>query len=102
MESVVKKYGKVGTAADSAKAIVGRDMAHYINGTDGAAETIRLLPRTPQLNPIEIEWREIKRAVADTFGGLDGLQEATRRMPADEETAIVRLYDWSLPPWPAP
>ena len=103
MESVVKKYGKVGIVADNAKAIVGKDMTHYINGTDGAVEMIHFLPHTPQLNPIEIEWREIKRAVADiSFGGLDGLQEATTRMLANEEIDMVKLYDWLIPPWPAP
>ena len=102
IENVVK-YGKVGTVADSAKDIVGKDMTHYINGTNGAAETIHFLPHTPQMNPIGIEWREIKRAVADIFfGGLDELREPTTRMPANEEIAMVRLYDWLMPPWPAP
>ena len=99
IESVVKKYGKVGIVADNAKAIVGKDMPHYINGTNGAVEMIHFLPHTPQLSPIEIEWREIKRAVADIFfGGLDELQEAITRMPANEWIAIVKLYDWLIPP----
>ena len=98
IESVVKKYGKVCTVADNAKAIVGKDMTHYINSTDGAVEMIHFLPHTPQLNPIEIEWREIKRAVADIFGGLDELQEAITRMLANEEIAIAKMYDWLIPP----
>ena len=57
IESVVRKYGKVDMVADNAMAIVGKDMTHYINGTDGAVEMIHFLPHTPQLNPIEIEWR---------------------------------------------
>ena len=99
IENVVKKYGKVGIVADNAKAIVGKDVTHYINSTDGAVEMIHFLPHTPQPNPIEIEWREIKRAVADIFfGGLDELQEAITRMLANEEIAIVKLYDWLIPP----
>ena len=85
--------------AGNAKAIVGKDMTHYINSTDGAVEMIHFLPHTPQLNPIEIEWREIKRTVADIFfGGPDELQEAITRMLANEEIAIVKLYDWLIPP----
>ena len=99
IESVVKKYGKVGIVADNAKAIVGKDVTHYINGTDGAVEMIHFLSHTPQLNPIEIEWGEIRRAVADIFfGGLDELQESITRMLANEEIAIVKLYDWLIPP----
>ena len=88
----------MGTVAYNAKAIVGKDMTHYINGTDVAVEMIHFLPHTTQLNPTEIEWREIKRAAADIFGGLDGLQETITRMPANEAMAIVRLYDWLMPP----
>ena len=32
---------------------------------------LHLPPRTPQLNPIVVEWREIKAAIADIF--FDGL-----------------------------
>ena len=53
--------------ADNTKAIVSKDMPHYINSTNGAVEMIHFLPHTPQLNPIEIEWMDIKRAVADIF-----------------------------------
>ena len=37
--------------------------------------------------------------VADIFfGGLDELKEAITRMLANEEIAIVKLYDWLIPP----
>ena len=99
IENMVKKYGKVGIVADNAKAIVGKDMTHYINSTNGAVEMIHFLPHTPQLNPIEIEWREIKRAIADIFfGGLDKLQKAITHMLANEEMVIVKLYEWLIPP----
>ena len=99
IENTVKKYGKVCIVADNAKAIAGKDMTYYVNSTNGTVEMIHFLPHTPQLNPIEIEWREIKRAVADIFfGGLDELQEAIRRMLANEEIAMVKLYDWLIPP----
>ena len=48
---------------------------------------------------MEIEWREIKRAIADIFfGGLDKLQKAITRMLANEEITMVKMYDWLIPP----
>ena len=53
----------------------------------------------PNILASKADKREIKRAVADIFfGGRDELQEATMRMPANEEIVIVKLYDWLMPP----
>lgn len=55
------------------------------------------------LAAIEIEWREIKAAIADTFfGGLDKMRDAIIRMLYNKEIPIVRLFDWLLPPEYAP
>ena len=46
-------------------------MNEYIASTNGAVEMAHIPPRTPQLNPIETERREIRVAIADIFfGGL--------------------------------
>ena len=47
IENVVKKCGRVGIVADNAKAIVGKDMTHYNNSTNGAVEVIHFLPPYP-------------------------------------------------------
>ena len=94
-----RRHGKVGIIADNAGALTGKDMREYVAGTNGAVEIIHIPPRTPQLNPIEIEWREIKAAIADTFfGGLDKMRDAIIRMLYNKEIPIVRLFDWLLPP----
>ena len=99
VDSVQQKYGKVGIIADSARAITGKTMRDHIAATNGNVEMIHFLPHTPQLNPIEIQWREIKRAIADIFfGGLEKLQEAVMRMLKNGEIAIVKMFDWLLPP----
>ena len=54
---------------------------------------------TPQLNPLETGWREIRAAIADIlFGGLDNMQDAIIRMLHNREIPIVKLFDWLLPP----
>ena len=56
-------------------------MRKCLDDADGVVEILHLPHRTPQLNPIEVEWREIKAAVADIFfDGLDRMRDATRRM----------------------
>ena len=76
-----RRHWKVGIIADNAGALTGRDMSEYVAGTNGAVEIIHIPPHTPQLNPIETEWREIKAAIADIFfGGLDKMRDAIIRM----------------------
>ncbi|ETW91983.1 MAG: hypothetical protein ETSY2_55025, partial [Candidatus Entotheonella gemina] len=56
-----------------------------------------LPPYTPQQNPIEILWREIKRAIADRyFDGLDQMQKSVTKMLQRGEVAIVKLFQYML------
>ena len=58
--------------------------------------------RTPQFNPIETEWREIKAAIADIFfDGLDRMRDAIRRMIRNGEIPIVKMFGWLLAATPA-
>ena len=93
-----RRHGKVGIIADNAGALTGKDMREYVAGTNGAVEIIHIPPRTPQLNPIEMEWWEIKAAIADIFGGLDKMRDAIIRVLRNREIPIVRLFGWLLPP----
>ena len=73
-------------------------MNDYIARTDGAVEMVHIRPRTPHLNPIEMEWREIRAAIADiVLGGLDRMRDAIIRMLRSREMPIVQLFDWPLP-----
>ena len=92
-----RRYGKEGIIADNAGALTGRDMRKCLDDTGGDVEILHLPPHTPQLNPIEVEWREIKAAIADIFfGGLDKMRDAIRRMIRNGEIPIVRMFDWLL------
>ena len=71
-----RRHGKVGLLGDNAGGLTGKDMREYVAGTNGGRRNhAHPLPTPPQLNPIEIEWREIKAAIADIFfGGLDKMR----------------------------
>ena len=97
VEHLRRRYGKVGIIADNAGSLTGRDMRKCLDGADGDMEILHLPPHTPQLNPIEVEWREIKAAIADiSFDGLDGMRDAIRRMIRNGEMPIVKMFDWLL------
>ena len=80
---------------DNAGAHTSKDMERYIKSTKGDVVRRFLPPRTPQHNSIEVEWREIKRALSAVFfGGFDKLQERIIRLLHTGEVAIVKMIDY--------
>ncbi len=92
-----RRYGKVGIIADNASALTGVTMRKCLDDSSGDIEILHLPPHTPQLNPIEIEWREIRVVIADIFfDGLDSMRDAIRQMIRNGEIPIVKMFDWLL------
>ena len=52
---------------DNAGAHKSRAMGKYLESTEGEVALLFLPPRTPQHNPIEMLWREIKKAISNTY-----------------------------------
>ena len=97
LEYARRRHKKIGVVVDNAGALTGKAMREYIAGTNGDVEMVHILPHTPQLNPIEMQWREIKAAIADIFfGGLDKMRDAIIRILHNKEIPIVKLFDWLL------
>lgn len=97
LEELRQKYVNVFVIMDNAAAHKSREMEDYVMGTNGSVVRWFLPPYTPQQNPIEIQWREIKRAIADTFfGGFDKLQERIRKMLDAGEVSRTRLFGYML------
>ena len=95
LEYLRYKYGRVFVILDNAGAHTGKRMDKYIKSTKGDVVLWFLPPRTPQHNPIEVQWREIRRAVADLFfGGLDELQKRIRQLLHSGEVPIVKLFGY--------
>ena len=69
-----------------------------------------LPPRTPQHNPIEIQWREIRRAIAGIyFRDVDEMYKRIRQLLHSGEIPIVKLFEYMQKaiknqnrPWDAP
>ena len=93
-----RRYGRVGVISDNASALTGKEMGKHLADTNRDMEILHLPPRTPQLNPTEIEWREIKTAIADIFfGDLDKIRDVMRQMTRNREMPIVKMFDWMDP-----
>ena len=97
LEGLQQKYERVFVIMDNAAAHKSKDMEGFIGRTEGAVVRWFLPPRTPQHNPIEIQWTEIKGAIADTFfGGFDKLERRIRKMLDGGEVARVKLFKYML------
>ena len=97
VEHLLRRYGIVSILADNAGALTSKEMRKFLDDADGAVELLHMPPHTPQLNPIEVEWREIKAATADIFFyGLDKVRDAIRKMILNGEIPTVKLFDWML------
>ena len=98
LEFARRRHKKIGVIADNAGALAGRAMKEYLQGTNGAVQMIHLRPRTPQLNPIETEWRGVRAATADTFfGSLDKMRDVIIRMLHNREMPVVKTLEWLRP-----
>ena len=72
-------------------------MDRYIESMGDDVVRRFLLPRIPQHTPIEIRWREIRRAIADIFfGGFDKMQKRVRQLLRSVEVPIVKLIGYML------
>ena len=97
LEYLRRMYGRIFVILDNAGSHTSKQMKDYIKSTKGDVVLWFLPPRTPQHNPIEIQWSEIRRAVADIFfGGLDELQKRIRQLlhSGEEEVPIVKLFGY--------
>ena len=95
-EALRQKYGKVAFATDNAVSHKSRLIRKYLKSTGGDVVLICLPPYTPQINPIEIQWRMIKARLADRVcvggGRRDGryrIQIAASEAFAEQEIALA-------------
>ena len=97
LEYLRRRYGKIFAILDNAAAHTSTAMKEYIGRAGGDVVLWFLPPRTPQHNSIEVEWREIKRAISGAFfGRFDKLQERVRLLLRSGEVPIVKILDYIL------
>ena len=81
-----------------ARAHKSKKISRYLDGAGGDVVLWYLSPYTPQQNPIEMLWREIKRAIAGRYfeGGFEQMKWSIVRMLSDGQVRIARLFGYML------
>lgn len=93
LEELRRHHGKVFVILDNASAHRSKKVREYLESTHGRVVLWYLPPYTPQHNPIEMLWRELKRALAGRYyaGGFDQMRWSIIRMVSGGEVAVVKL-----------
>lgn len=69
-----------------------RYVQNYLASTNGDVALIHLPPYTPQLNPIDIQWKVIKERLACRyFATIDDIEEVVIRLVETGEVRPVRM-----------
>ncbi len=88
LEALYQEYGRVTFITDNASYYKSRYVQNYLESTNGDVVLIHLSPYTPQLNPIEVQWKVIKERLAcRSFATIEDIEKAVIRLV---ETGEVR------------
>ena len=92
LEALRQKYGKVAFVTDNAASHKSELIQKYLKDAGGDVVLIYLPPYTPQLNPIEIQWRMIKARLASRyFATEDEMEDSIIRLVESGEVQPVRI-----------
>lgn len=85
LKKIWKKYKKFVLVLDNASYHTSGTVKKFLKSTNGDIKLIFLLPHTPQLNAIEIQWRVLKRLLAGRyFEAVEDLRNAIRQVIRNE------------------
>ena len=95
LEKLRQKYGRVFLICDNTSAHKSEKIQKYLGETRGDVALWYLPPYTPQHNPIEITWRELKRAIARRyFDKFEEMHKTIRNLIKSGEVATVKLFQY--------
>ncbi len=98
LERVHKRFGKVVLLfVDNASYHKSKKVKEFLERYNGEIVLEYLLPYTPELNPIEMQWRVIKRVLsAKVFGTLDEMEQSVRTLFARKEILPVKMFNYLM------
>ena len=92
LEALRQKYGRVAFVTDNARSHKSQLIQKYLESTGGDVVLIYLPPYTPQLNPIEVQWRMIKARLAGRYYSTeDEMERSIIRLVESGEVQPVRI-----------
>ncbi len=97
LERVHKRFGRVLLSVDNASYHKSKKAREFLERYNGETVLECLLPYTPELNPIEMQWRVIKRVLsAKVFGTLDEMEQSVRKLFARKEILPVKMFNYLI------
>ena len=92
LEALRQKYGRMAFVTDNASSHKSKIIQKYLESTGCGAVLVCLPPYTPQLNPIEIQWRMIKARLAARYHSTEDEMECSIiRLAGSGEVQPVRI-----------
>ena len=93
-----ERHGKFVMFVDNASYHKSKKVREALEGFGGDVILEYFLPYTPELNPVEIRWRGIKRGTANVLHeGTAEMQESISAMLGNGEVRIVKMVDYLTP-----
>ena len=97
LEALRQKYGKVAFVTDNAKSHKSELIQKYLETAGDDVVLIYLPPYTPQLNPIEMQWRIIKARLAGRyFATEENIEDAIIRLVESGEVQPVQISSLAM------
>ncbi len=97
LERVHERYGKVLIFLYNASYHKSGGVKKTLEKYDGEILLEYTLPYTPELNPVEIRYREIKRRLsARIFNTLDDMERSVRKLFAKREILPVKMFQYLM------
>lgn len=98
LKSAHKRYGKICLFLDNAAPHKSKKVQEFVELCNGEIILNFLPPYTPELNPIEMMWREMKRILAQhVYPTLDDMERAVRRAIRKKELRPIKMFDYFTP-----
>jgi len=95
LKSVEKKHGKVLLFADNAAYHKSCKVMTHLTSTKHDVKIIHFPKYTPELNPIEIQWREIKKNLGNQFfADTIQMKQCIKQLLKTGGVPVVKLFDY--------
>ena len=98
VKSLQMQYGKLLLFADNAAYHKSNRIKQFLAESKGHVR-IHYFPKyTPQLNPIEIQWRDLKKSIGNSFfEDVSIMQNTIKSVLESREVSVVKVFNYLTP-----
>ena len=97
LRRVYKREGKFVMFVDNAAYHKSEKVKRFLEEMNGEIILEYFLPYTPQLNPVEVQWRVINKAVANTYHETeDEMMDQIEAMMKNGEIEAVKMFEYLM------